>query len=276
MNTRILRLIGYQLLNKANIGNYVMYDTACVLQKRNPVTLEPLTVSRSANNPDKPDLMLKGFEPSVDEIKVLVSNNTGIVETEVDTRAKLFLANYGNYDHIVDGLAFFNTTLADVNADVTSIIADKDTALTNTSASISFTDLAQHGKEFDHRTERVTRMVDPDMDLPLIEQRITTYQDLLNAIAFNLAGQSSATGMAEREDFPDRLGQVNRRIRTCEIFWDKYMPVTEETQGMKAVLDSVVAQVKSAKDNKAMLAISEYINTNIDQLPLVRRWWMYG
>lgn len=269
MGIREERLIGYQLINKINMGNEVLYRSSQILQKINPNTGQPLKVpGGTMSNP------VMDQEPSIEDLKTLNNTNIIIVELEVEQRAKGFLDRYSNIQQITKGLQLFNTTLSDLNLDKDNIISDKNSIKSSVLSAINLSALETIGLSLENRTERVIKQVTPSNDLPLNEQQITIYQNLCNAIAFNLAGLSCYTGVSKHKTVADIKEIVEARIYTAELHW-RNCPTTTETLNIQAVFNYVKQQLPLVNDLNNLSDLSEYVNSQVEQLPVVGRWWNY-
>jgi len=268
MATRIEALVGYQLIGQINIGNEMIYHTSCQMKRLRPYELTPLKY-----NPSTPGSIVAQRDATVDDIKEYVNTNVAILDLEVEERLGGFLQNYLNAQDVTNGLQHFNVTQIDLDADRTALTSHNTGIKGAAALSNTFQALETYGNTLSLYKEKVELHVTPD-DLSLYDRRITTYQDLLNAMAFELRGLSSYTGETKYKTVKDIKGIVNSRIQTAENFWS-LVPNTQETQDMQTVLNNLKGDLLTATTLQELEALGVYVDTQVPQLPLVRRWWNY-
>lgn len=111
-------LIGFQVIEKTNLGNGATDNGAWYMQNKRPHTDEPLVMW---SDDDKP--VSRPAEPT--DIKQLTETLNKIIELEVETRLEKFLENYNDNSTVNRGLQHFNTRRQDVNRDTGEVKTHK-------------------------------------------------------------------------------------------------------------------------------------------------------
>ena len=270
MATREQNLLGYQIINKTNIANICMLDANTIMKGLHPITREPLTVWRD-NAPDK-----EGYEVSAEstDIKQMITNNFLAITTEAGM-VNEFTQRYLDVKDINTGIQSFSVSRLQVDDDIYFTTSTKDTISQDISLAVDKETILNVSKTFDSWIPKVAVIVTPNEHLTQYEQNINTFQDLLNAIGFELQGINSYNGTILTDTFEHRKSLIESRLRVGVRHWN-ITPQTLETNGFKAVLDYVNSNFKSVINFKDMAILGKYIDDHVPQLPLVRRWWNYG
>jgi len=271
MANRIERLLGYQLCRKANQGNNFIYDASCQLRGLRPIHLTPLVVW------DQGDMEQAGpgRAATISDIKGMVSTERACINVEIRQRLDGFLAGYTDTTTITNGLAAFNTPKSCIDQDRGEIKVH-DTSLESVIALVDTEDgLRDNGNLLSLYQETVELHVKPEM-LPMDEQRVTTYQGLLNAMAFELRGICSYTGDAKYKTVEAIKEVIGGRLTTANLFWENYMWETVENNAMRTVQLYVENNLADCANKKDLELLGDYVDTHVEQMPVVRRWWNYG
>jgi hypothetical protein len=271
MANRIERLLGYQLVKKAGMGNDMVHHIAQILQRKNPRTLEMLHLVET----DHVNKKLIERDATIDDIKRLSEGSAKIIDLEVDTRLNGFLAAFPDSKLVSKGLQLFKVESSEIDTDRAEIPPKAVVARNACSLSNSFTDLRTVGQQLETYNGMVSLRVQPEAPwLPLEDQRVTTYQDLLNAMAFALKGIRNNSGLPMAGGYEQRLNKTWHHIEAGMWCWE-YTPRTPETLGFKAVMDYVEDNMHDIQSEFEAFQLGEYIDSHVAQLPSLRRWWNY-
>ena len=269
MATREEILIGYQLINKANIGNQVTWNASQYLQDLNPITGDPLKI-KTTEIGSLPQVN----DPTIADNKTLILNCCAVTDIEVDKRLLLFLANYPDADAVNAGLAYFNISKLDIEYDGSEVSTHR-TSLINVAALIDTKEaLEDNGKLLELYKEKVLKQVNPATDLPIDQQHVTVYQDVINSIAFNLRGLESGSGTASDvlKSVDNRKQRVDGRLEVCRRL---PKPNTQEVNEMETIAKYTENNISDCITTKDCTALADYIDTHVEQLPLIRRYWQW-
>jgi hypothetical protein len=244
VSDRIKTLLGYQIVNKVNMGNSAMFN-----------------ISEHFRG-----------DHEVKKAKDLAEGSCKVVDIEVDTRLREFLGRFPDPELVVSSLKHFNVQASDV-------VRDKDEILTHTPNArnvVALVDdkptLKRNGDLLSLYKERVTLHIDPET----ISQEYTAvniYQDLLNAAAFELKGICSYRGEPYYHTVKERRDIVDVRFHTAEQI---NLPDTAEVRCMEEVARYVTDNLPTAQTLDDLAALGVYIDSHVPQLPLLRRWWQHG
>ena len=276
MATRDEKLIGFQLVNKINVGNNVADQIGWMLQRKNPQ-------SQALLRYEPPPVISGGetYPPARDattgDITQLCIASAAVVDVEVEQRLKGFLDNYADQDQITNGLAHFNIVLPDVDDDKTTVIARITTVKAVVSESMRFSQLALVGESVLARIKKIFLQVNPEVHLDHQDKMIIAFQDLFNAISYELQGLSSGTGNKRFTTVESILARMQHRFRTIEGWYAKNVPHNAETNfWYNTVYQEVLSELAAANNMNKLKNIGLYVAANVPQLPLVRRHWQYG
>ena len=266
---RIQNLIGYQLINKTNISGASILDANKILNWIDPITEEPLTVPAQV----LPSETSERVTATVDDIKRLVNSCMSVINTESGAVFE-FLNRYSTVNDIDAGLQQFAVTKTQVDSDINMSLTTKDNlsvslAIETRKNKIKF--LAETFKDWIPEVKRVVHAHELNQD----EQMINIFQDLFNALAFELQGKNSYTGELHGLNFEQLKKQTESRLRTSNRIWIR-TPQTVETEEYKVVLDALNNEFPKVVDLNGCKVLGAYIDSNVPKLPLVRRWWQYG
>lgn len=267
MATRVEKAIAYHLLRKVYFENTFLAYAAQVFQKLEPVIGGPLRMSLpvDALETEEPPLADTDFVKSESErYCVAVQQNHYIVSQ--------FMTRYPTTMDIENGLADWGKDASLLlNNSVTS-----NTHATNgiASAQLQTTDLqlSQTGALLALYKPYIDIKEPPQSKFTPLEKGINIFQDILNAMAIELTGVCSHSGVNKYTKAKDIKTVVESRITTANRVWVS-TPRTPETLNMKSVLDYVIANIESANTLSTLTTLGSYIDANVEQLPLVRRWW---
>lgn len=271
MATREQVLIGFQLVNKINIGNDMLAHTAEHFCKRCPHTAEPLVFAPKA----QPGEISQARPATVDDIKSLAEDSCKIVDVEIDTRLKNFLLRWQDNTDIVNGLAHFSTPRGAVDRDRDEILTHTPNIRTVNALIQDEAGLRANGNLLSLYKEQVEMWVDAEQHwIQTPHFRVTEQQDLLNAAAFELRGLSSYTGEEKYKTVEECKVIALARREAASRLWG-FCPDTPETRGFLAVWQYFESNIEDAKTANDLTALGEYIDTHVPQLPFVRRWWAF-
>ena len=261
-------LIGFQIIKKVNLGNTVTENAAAYMKKEMPVSGEPLVVW---TNEDEP----KVKETEVADIKELTTTTGKIIELEVETRLEKFLENYPDKGAVARGLQHFNIRRQDVNRDVSEVKLHKESVQNVNTLVHDFQGLKANGELLALYTEAVELHVDIKIHRSQEHVMLTAYQDVLNAIGLELQGLNSYTGAMQYWDYEDRLAIVQARLRVAKKI-GRALADTPETRGFEAARRYIQNHLPDTVHIHDLDALAAYLNTQVPQLPLLRRWWNFN
>lgn len=263
-------LIGCQLIDKINIGNDMIYQTSCHFKRLSPYSLEPLQFFEGAIA--SPSVARTA---TVEDIKTLVNVNCEIVTTEVDTRLALFLNMYPDTQEIINALQYYNTKYADLEYDLGEIQIHKPNILNVLSLVSTYEGLLNNGNLLGLYSPKIELEINADIALTLDMKRRVSYQDLINCIAFHLKGLCSSTGNVKYKSIESRKEAVNARLETI-LLQRPLCSSNSDIFDMDVIVTYIQAELPKCNNEKACETLGLYIDTQIPQLPVVRRWWNYG
>jgi hypothetical protein len=245
-------------------GNWWLLDTSQILQQKDPATQDPLQM-KDPNDPEGPTI------PATFEfVQTEVVRFAGVVEKKRHAVSE-FLTRFTDTTAINAGLAEQQATRIAVDIDVVSLGTHKASIDNVVAISPTETSFRQAGELLSLYSPEVDADPNPNI-ISLRDRGINAFQDLLNAIAIELTGVCSALGITRYTTVQDIKRIVNGRISTAKQAWSK-TPKTPETQGMKTVLDYVDGEIGSTQTVNDLTALGQYVDSQVPQLPLVRRWW---
>jgi hypothetical protein len=256
MATREERLIGYQLVAKANLSNGALDTADQSLRRENTAKLET-------------------FFPTPEEaIKDSAETCCKVIDVE-GQRADEFLKRYGDVDQITVGLQMFNTERVMLDDDVAEWAIHKPNIRNVLALVDKLAELKANGDLLSLYQEKVEMRVDPRVHLPYDEGRITSFQNLLNHMAFELRGICAYRGDQRYATVDSIKAVAGGRILTAERAWPT-VPQTPETLSMSSVLADTIAELPNCNNKAQLTALAQYIDDNVPQLPCLYRWWSYG
>lgn len=262
-------LIGYQLINKTNIAGFCLLDTNKLLRWLDPVTEEPLMIWTQVSEPENPKLI----PADVDGVKRLINVCSDIIQTEGGMVSE-FCNRYQSLSDINAGLQQFTVTKLQVDDDISMTKTTKDALEVSIALETKENKINLLADSFIDWTPSVKKVVQVN-EISQYEQTINTFQDVLNAMAFELQGKNSYSGELHGLAFEQLKKQTESRLRTANRLWGQ-TPQTVETEGFKTSLEYLGKEFPDAVSLDDYKALGGYIDSNIPQLPLVRRWWNYG
>lgn len=250
------RLLGFQIIRKINLGNDGTFSSAAQLCLESPSTLDPLDVT-------------------LEEVKEMVECNCKIIDLEINTMLSKFLEGFNDRLMLNRALRRFEVRRDHVERDRDEVLQHTPNvrnvnALVNTLA-----ELRPHGELLKLYKEWVELVVNPTDHIPREEGVVTATQNLLNAMAYELKGICNYTGELRYKTVEDRKRIVNGRLAPA---WDliKKCPDTRETREFSKVINMVTEGLIEAKTKADLNTLSDHINYNVKQLPILWRWWSYG
>lgn len=269
MGNREQNLIGYQLIHRVNITNSLLLDSNKYLRFLDPITEEPLKVWTDV----PPDKDPEYVDATIDDVKRLVNQSFDTITKELQ-RINGFIAGYNDDADVNVGLSQYAVQRTQFDADVNFSSATKDSVSISIESDTKQQKIIQLASLYINWIPQVVKIVQ-SYEISQYESSISIFQDLLNAMAFEMAGLSSYTGEPHGLNFDRLYALINDRVKTATRQWEK-TPHSLETLSMKSVLDTVSEEVKKVTTLDGFKSIGEYIDSNVNRLPLVRRWWMYG
>lgn len=261
-------LIGFQVIEKTNLGNGATDNGAWYMQNKRPHTDEPLVMW---SDDDKP--VSRPAEPT--DIKQLTETLNKIIELEVETRLEKFLENYNDNSTVNRGLQHFNTRRQDVNRDTGEVKTHKANVRNVNALIHDYAGLRANGELLSLYKETVELHVLAAKHLPPEQHIITVYQDVLNAISLELQGLCSYNGNFRYPDFEERKELTLSRLRVTDQVYPN-LPDTAETRGFRAAQLATQGAITEAKTTQDLEAIGISLASNVPQLPLLRRWWNFN
>ena len=262
MATREEILLGYQLINKINRGNNCLYHAACHMQNVQPYTLEPLEWQDEEET----------RAATVEDIKALVGLDCKAIALEVETRLKLFLDKYKDRTRLLNALAHFNTKEEDLLRDKGEVETHAPNIRAAAVLSADYSVLQDNGDLLSLYKDTVELHVKPEM-VSLEQRRVNSYQEIINAAAFELRGLSSGNGQLKYVSVKDRKICVQGRLDTAKLAWVKHMWSSAENDNMKAVVDYLDKNMRDAVTESDLVSLADYADVHVPQLPILRRYW---
>jgi hypothetical protein len=258
MATREEILIGHQLIKRVNLGNTRIDDSAYALCGENCFG-EPLTQ----------DITHEYIEKFVMEAGHAIYH-------EVATNTAGFLRCYPDRDQIIAGLSHFKTSLQDVETDVHEVTFHMPNAENVVALIPKWKDFAPHGKLLQLYKERVEFVARPSYTISRSDGLINTFQDILNALAFEFQGISPSTGQGLVESSSVHRSLIEAHLLVASHV-EANLPDTAETRKLRQALRQTSVEFSRIKhqEPRTWLSLGESLNASVPQLPLVRRWWNY-
>jgi len=268
MASREERLIGFQVIEKVNYGNDMVYDSSCHLKFEKPVTGEPLTVLRGNGD----GLLTRPELATVSDVRDFTDNNAKVVSVEVEERLVNFV-KYFNDDRVVDrGLKHFNTERQWVDRDVEEVLIHTPNVKVATTLLDDCAGFKENGNLLGLYNETVDLYVHAELHIDLYDGMLNTVQDVFNAIALELRGLCSYGGWLRYPEFQDRIQLIHSRLRVLSTLKER-APDTVESRGWFKVWRYLDRNIRDAKTVDDLSLLGEYVDRKIAQLPLLRRWW---
>lgn len=256
MVSREKLLVGYQLVRKINAGSCLLHDSACHLSGGLP--WEGL-----------------GEEQDITRVKGYTEADCVGIDLEVKTRLGEFLRWYEDQDLINDGLRHFSIEREALNEDQEEIVFHSSNVRTVNALVNARAELRPHGDLLKLHEERIQLTVHPEVHIPQDHGRITTLQNLANAISYELRGICSYRGEETYKTVEARKAVVRARLRTAARFVQATTNARELSWIARALnrVERELADIGSLDD---MNALSNYLDSRVAQLPILFRWWSYG
>jgi hypothetical protein len=256
MATREEILVGYQLIRKANFGNWAVHDSSVVMQGKEPVTLE-------------------AFPPEIMNKKTMnLEGACTLIRTEVGKRLGTFL-KHGDMDAGRKGLKHFRTGESEVRGDHDELVSHEPSIGMVNALLEDPKEWKPHGELLSLYKERVELDVVSDLHIPEEHARLNAYQNVLNALAYELQGTCNFTGKKKYTTREQILNIANQRITVLKRATGR---CSEYEEGMRfiSVANYVELNLDDAKTVDDLSALGKYIDDRIAQLPILWRWWAYG
>ena len=267
--SRIQNLIGYQLINKTNMADISLLDSNKLLRWLDPITEEPLMAWTQPPEPENPKLV----PATIEDVKRLVGVCMQIIQTEGGMVFE-FCNRYQSSSDINAGLQQFTVTKAQIDDDISMVRSTKDTLDTSLAVETKENKIILMANSFKDWIPEVKKEVQA-YEISQYEQTINTFQDLFNAMAFELQGKNSYTGELHGHDVPTLKNLIASRMRVSNRAWTR-TPQTEETKGYKTTLEYLDKNFNDAITLNDLKTLGVYIDSHVPQIPLVRRWWNNG
>jgi len=270
MATREEIVIGYQLIHKANTINRVIDGASLVLQCKDPRNETPLMFKPGAT-PAQQDAAIPQLA-TVAEIKKQATTCAYII-TKQAKMVDEFLSRYGNPSAIDSGLDHFHTPLAYITRDVSEVKTHKNNMVTALGLVTTKESLSSNGQLLALYKPQVDLEVTHDL-IPIDQQFVNTYQDLLSAIALELRGLHEDSGVLTYFSVKQRKEMVNGRLKTAGRWYPKVAGMSEVIP-MKQMFDYVTANLDGITTTIDLEIMADYLDNHVPQVPAVRRWWNF-
>jgi len=267
MATREEILVGYQLINKVNTGNDCLDNSACFFRGLSPRTRDSLIVQEKEGGITR--------KPTLNELKHFTECDCAVVDEEVETRLQKFLLGFHDNQTIKRGLQYFRTQRWAVDGDKEEILTHTPRIRTVNALVSDFNGLKANGDLLSTYAGKVELFVDAKIHIPREQRKVTSYQDLLNAIAIELQGMCSYSGKIKYKTAKEVKEIVEGRLRVAEKVV-RSCPDTQEVRSMSAVVRYIKRNLDVTVSLSDLSSLGEYVDSKVSQLPLVRRWWLYG
>jgi len=266
MATREERLLGYQLVHKTNMTNELILTTGYIMQGINATTLEDMTQPVNPLDPD--DVSVQ--PPTVEYKKILAT--ASITACQRYGRQVSEFATAWPALQIDSGLVEFQVTRLQIADDLSSVSTLRINAANAIALQVSSETLASSGALLCLYKPKMARHVKPSL-VSLEERRVNAFQDVINAACLELRGLHEATGAALNLKLNDLKERVQSRINTAKLSWDRYVRHDAETTVFKSALDNIEAEMQQMTTTAQLIALAEYTELTVPQLPILRRWW---
>ena len=261
-------LIGFQVIEKTNMGNDSTDNAAWYMQNKRPHSDDALVMWSDEETPTS-----RPAEP--EDIKQLTEVTSKIIDLEVETRLEKFLERYNNPSAVARGLQHFNTRRQDVTRDTSEVKLHK-TSVRNVNALIhDHKGLRANGELLSLYKETVELHVLGSVHLPREQHIITVYQDVLNAVSLELQGLCSYNGELRYPEFTERKELALSRLSLTDAIY-KDLPSTAETRGFRVAQLAAQGAIIEASTIQDLTTIGLDLVTKVPQLPLLRRWWNFN
>lgn len=203
-------IIGFGLIRRTNKINRAIYTSHHYLRRIDPVGKVEL-------------------HDSLEGIKERVAADMELVAVE-KTRVDGFVTHYPVQPDIDNGLNLWQSTRAQLMADLSATAAHRATVMSALSSALSTGDLETCGNQLKSYTPSLSREVSPIEYLDTTQFYINEFQDLLNAMALELQGRCSYSGAYkpalkdfgyQQKQAGERLATIKNRLPLVPYFDDK-------------------------------------------------------
>lgn len=268
MAERYDKLIGFQVIQKINLGNHVTYDSASNMLGGCPFTGEEVVIPQGFYDNDEP------LPATIEYVKELNTTNCKIADLEVKTRLVEFIKHYNDDKAINRGLSYFSTKRQHVDRDSEEVLLHTESVKNVNRLINTFPEMNPHGALLSLYSESVDLYIQA-RHMEAEHHTTNVYQDLLNALALELMGLNSYTGEPTGWSFQTTLKKAMNKVRLAEMYISR-VPYTKEVRGFRAAVYQVQSDLVDAKKLKDLNTIGSYLFRRVPPLPLLRRWWIYG
>lgn len=265
MTTREEIVIGYQLIRQMNTSNRMLDGASLVLQGLDPRDETPLKF-RPMGETGPLEIA------TITEIKKQATI-CGSVVTKCARKVDEFISRYPNKQAIDNGLVHFKTPKVALDTDREAVKTHNNNMLTAIGLVTTKEQLTVNGQLLALYKPQIDIDVGEEL-IPLDQQLINTYQDLLSTISLELRGLHEDSGVLTYTTVKQRKDMVKGRLITAERWYQKVAGMTEVVP-MKQMFDYVIANLDGINTTAALEAMAAYLDSHVPQVPAVRRWWNF-
>jgi len=273
MATREEILLGYQLIEKMNVGNAVTWGSSCFFRELHPDSLEELRIVEIPQGGEENKPVERRVR--VDDVKTFTEGNCKGVDIEVEKRLAKFLAGFWDRKAVANGLGYFKVTRGDLEGDKDEVLQHTPNVRNVIGLVPDLQGMRPSGDLLSLYRERIELEVSPEIHIQKEHNGINALQNLINAMAFELRGICNYTGEEKYHTVEDRLKIVASRMSPAFSLLNR-CPLNKEVRGLSRVLKYVSSACGDAKTVDDLTAIGKYIDGKVEQLPILWRWWNYG
>jgi len=240
-------LVGFQLIDSIGTGNNTVTQSAKTLR----------------------------VEDELEVVKERTETNCKAADLEVSTRLVKFLDGFNDKKLVKRALKEFGVSKAVLDRDVAEVVHHTGSVRAVTGLLSAVGEMRPHGDLLSLYRGQTPFVADPDDVLDEGFRMEIAFQDLVNAMAFELRGVCSYDGSVKYKTVQQIHSVVWARVGAARNVLLN-VPDSTRANSVVKVFRYVEKSLLDATTKDELRTLSEYIDLRVAQLPLVRRWWNYG
>ena len=193
----------------------------------------------------------------------------------METRLCKFLKNFNDNQAVNRGLSYFSTKRQHVDRAVEEVLTHTPNVRVVNALVEEFDGLKANGDLLSLYKETVDLYVIPDIHLSQELKNRTAYQDLLNALSFELQGLYSGSGEPSNLSVEQIRDLAKTRLNAAQAFQARLYNSAEFRRMFKAQA-KVARELSDCETRDDLKSLGEYLSSRVPQLPLLRRWWAFN
>ncbi len=261
MGNRYEKVAAFTTLNGLSSAVETIWRTANYLQDYDPATGQPLVIVVGEQD---------GIRPNGDQLKEFCDHQMVVVNTDL---AKLNVAVSDTVfrTHLSAGLDDYADTLAGVDADINSLNTGSNyyaVNISNDPQQMGALGIVIGGYSFNN--------LGPPAPLTEGERVVVVIHDLLEAMMHNLRNINCENGQSQGLADIDQLKSlIASRCRVLQRYAAKAYALGDPTEVdyIYTIGNYIQQEFTSISNWNKAETLALYIETNIDRLPLLRRYW---